>query len=294
MTWLRTLVHHLTWRLRGVRVTALIGRSGTGKSFRAQLIATRHGMDLIIDDGLLIRDQKILGGRSAKVAINAIAAVKAAVFHDPRAAQEARRRIAAMRPRRVLVLGTSAKMVQLITRRLGLPAPHRYLHIEEIASRAEIDAARAARESEGKHIIPVPPVEVRRDYAHMAIDAIRIFWQRGVLRNKGLVFEKTEVRGESRGAVSVSETALTQMVAHCLHEHDPRLHLARVIVSKSTGAWALEAIVDVPSGLAVGSGLHDLRELIMSSLQRYAGLVLSQVDVTVGNLLPDGDGDPAG
>lgn len=292
MTWLRTLVHHLTWRLRGVRVTALIGRSGTGKSFRAQLIATRHGMDLIIDDGLLIRNQKILGGRSAKGANNALAAVKTAVFHDPRAAQGARRRIAAMRPRRVLVLGTSAKMVQLITRRLGLPAPHKYLHIEEIASRAEIDAARAARESEGKHIIPVPPVEVRRDYAHMAIDAIRIFWQRGVLRKKGMVFEKTEVLGESRGAVSVSEAALTQMVTHCLHEHDPSLRLARVIVSKSTGAWALEVIVDVPSGVAAGPGLHDLRELIMSSLQRYAGLVLSQVDVTVGSLLPDPDGKP--
>lgn len=275
-----------------MRVTALIGRSGTGKSFRAQLIATRHGMDLIIDDGLLIRNQKILGGRSAKVANNALAAVKTAVFHDPRAAQGARRRIAAMRPRRVLVLGTSARMVQLITRRLALPAPHKYLHIEEIASRAEIDAARAARESEGKHIIPVPPVEVRRDYAHMAIDAIRIFWQRGVLRNKGMVFEKTEVIGESRGAVSVSEAALTQMVAHCLHEHDPSLRLARVIVSKSTGAWALEVIVDVPSGAAAGPGLHDLRELIMSSLQRYAGLVLSQVDVTVGSLLPDADGYP--
>lgn len=276
-----------------MRVTALIGRSGTGKSFRAQLIATRHGMDLIIDDGLLIRNQKILGGRSAKVANNALAAVKTAVFHDPRAAQGARRRIAAMRPRRVLVLGTSARMVQLITRRLALPAPHKYLHIEEIASRAEIDAARAARESEGKHIIPVPPVEVRRDYAHMAIDAIRIFWQRGVLRNKGMVFEKTEVIGESRGAVSVSEAALTQMVAHCLHEHDPSLRLARVIVSKSTGAWALEVIVDVPSGAAAGPGLHDLRELIMSSLQRYAGLVLSQVDVTVGSLLPDADGYPS-
>ncbi len=272
-----------------MRVTALIGRSGTGKSFRAQLIATHHGMDLIIDDGLLIRNQKILGGRSAKVANNALAAVKTAVFHDPRAAQGARRWIAAIRPRRVLVLGTSARMVQLITRRLALPAPHRYLHIEEIASRAEIDAARAARESEGKHIIPVPPVEVRRDYAHMAIDAIRIFWQRGVLRNKGMVFEKTEVIGGSRGAVSVSEAALTQMVAHCLHEHDPSLRLARVIVSKSTGAWALEVIVDVPSGAAAGPGLHDLRELIMSSLQRYAGLVLSQVDVTVGSLLPDAD-----
>jgi hypothetical protein len=55
----------------------------------------------------------------------------------------------------------------------------------------------------------------------------------------------------------------------------------------------LEVIVDVPSGVAAGPGLHDLRELIMSSLQRYAGLMLSQVDVTVGSLLPDVDGNPS-
>lgn len=293
MTWLQTLVHHLKWRLRGMHVTALVGRSGSGKSFRAQLIAARHDMDLIIDDGLLIRDQKILAGRSAKVATNAIAAVKTAVFHDHAEAEAARQQIAAARPRRVLVLGTSEKMVQAITRRIGLPAPHKYVHIEEISTRSEIDAARAARESEGKHIIPVPPVEVRRDYAHMAVDAIKIFWQRGVLRRKGMVFEKTVVLGETRGSVSVSEAALTQMVEHCLQEHSPRLRLARVIVSKSTGAWALEVVVNVPTELPMGTSMHELRNLIMSSLQRYAGLVLRQVDITIGSMLSENGGGEA-
>ena len=52
--------------MRGVTVFALVGRSGTGKSFRAKLVAQKFGIDLIIDDGLLIRDQKIIAGRSAK------------------------------------------------------------------------------------------------------------------------------------------------------------------------------------------------------------------------------------
>lgn len=288
---LLTIMHHLIWRLHGVRVMALVGRSGTGKSFRAQLINSRYDMDLIIDDGLLIRDQKILAGHSAKVATNAISAVKAAVFYDPLAAQAAKQRIAALRPHRVLVLGTSEKMIQAITRRLGLPIPHKYLYIEDIATREEIQAARTARESEGKHIIPVPPVEVRRNYTNMAIDAIKILWQRGVRRRKSVVFEKTVVLREHHGAVSVSETALTQMVAHCLDEQDPRLQLSRVIISKSTGTWALEVIVEVPRGMPMGSNLHELRNLIMYSLQRYAGLVLRRVDITVGTILPEEKND---
>lgn len=289
MIWPQTLRHKLLSHLRGVQVTALVGRSGTGKSFRAQLITARHNMDLIVDDGLLIHDQKILAGRSAKVATNAMAAVKAAVFHDPLAAQAARRQIAFVRPQRILILGTSEKMVQTIAHRIGLPTPNKYIYIEDISSIDEIRSARIARDSQGKHIIPVPPIEVRRNYAHMAIDTIKILWHRGIRKRKGIVFEKTVVIGEKRGVVSISEAALTQMVAHCLHEQDQRLRLSRVIVSKSTESWSLEIIVEVPRGIQLGSNLHELRDLIMHSLQSYAGLVLRQVDITIGGLSHEED-----
>ena len=52
--------------VKGITVYALVGGSGTGKSYRAKLIAQKHGLEAIIDDGLLIRDDKILAGHSAK------------------------------------------------------------------------------------------------------------------------------------------------------------------------------------------------------------------------------------
>ena len=65
MAKLRRLWRSVLWTLRGVQVTALVGKSGTGKSFRAQLIAQKYNIDVIVDDGLLIHGQKILAGRSA-------------------------------------------------------------------------------------------------------------------------------------------------------------------------------------------------------------------------------------
>ena len=47
-------------------VYALVGKSGTGKSFRAKLLAEKIGISYIIDDGLLIYGDTILAGRSAK------------------------------------------------------------------------------------------------------------------------------------------------------------------------------------------------------------------------------------
>ena len=59
---LRRMVRGILWALRGVQVMALVGKSGTGKSFRAQLIARKYNIEAIIDDGLLIQGQKILAG----------------------------------------------------------------------------------------------------------------------------------------------------------------------------------------------------------------------------------------
>jgi len=49
-----------------ILIYALVGKAGSGKSFRARLVAEKHQIDLIIDDGLLIRDHRILAGKSAK------------------------------------------------------------------------------------------------------------------------------------------------------------------------------------------------------------------------------------
>ena len=51
MSVFRNLYYHLVYALRGVRVFALVGGSGTGKSFRAKLVAEKHGIDIIVDDG---------------------------------------------------------------------------------------------------------------------------------------------------------------------------------------------------------------------------------------------------
>jgi ABC-type dipeptide/oligopeptide/nickel transport system ATPase component len=52
--------------LKRIKVFALVGASGTGKSFRAKLVAQKHEIEYIIDDGLLIKNNRILAGHSAK------------------------------------------------------------------------------------------------------------------------------------------------------------------------------------------------------------------------------------
>ena len=45
-----------------MKIYALIGESGTGKSYNAINLAAKYKLDYIIDDGILIHKNKIIAG----------------------------------------------------------------------------------------------------------------------------------------------------------------------------------------------------------------------------------------
>ena len=71
-----------------IKVYAFVGPSGTGKSYRAQMVASEKGIHFIIDDGLLIMDNEIVAGLSAKKAPTKIETVKHALFYTDEEKQE--------------------------------------------------------------------------------------------------------------------------------------------------------------------------------------------------------------
>ena len=284
---LKRIYHHLVWLLRGVQVMGLVGRSGTGKSFRAQLLAQKFGIDIIIDDGLLIRDQNILAGRSAKREKGKFTAVKTALFTDNAHSMEVLTALQNQRFKRVLILGTSKKMVQSIAQKLDLPHPQRIINIDDVATREEIETARRARQTEGKHIIPVPTIEVKRNYPHILLDSVKILIKKGLpFRRRPQVIEKTVVTPEysPSGRVAISEGSLSQMVFHCVSEFDPTLRVMKVIVKNDRSVYSLEVVLNIPYGLQIAGRIHDLQQYIMVNIEKFAGIILMRVDITIGRV----------
>ena len=71
-----------------IKVYAFVGPSGTGKSYRAQMVASEYDVHFIIDDGLLINDNEVIAGVSAKKAPTKIETVKGALFLNNEKADE--------------------------------------------------------------------------------------------------------------------------------------------------------------------------------------------------------------
>ena len=174
-------------------VIALVGPSGTGKSHRALQVAQEHHADAIIDDGILIKDGHIIAGESAKTEKSRIMAVRRAIFVLPGHAEDVRAAIRRIQPHRILIIGTSENMVHKIAETLKLPSIQLIIRIEDIASRAEMELAQFHRLKEGKHIIPVPTIELKPHFSGYLIDPLQSLFKRSRVRRRKLG-EKSIVR----------------------------------------------------------------------------------------------------
>lgn len=281
------LLAGLIWRFRGVQVFALVGKSGTGKSFRARLVMEKHGIDLLIDDGLLIAHQKIVAGKSAKKETAYLAAVRTALFTDKEHERQVRHALERIQFKRILVLGTSNRMVRKICETLQLPEPHRIIQIEEIATESEIETAINHRRVQGRHVIPVPAIEVKRTYPRFMSDSIKVIWRRGLgLMRRDKTYEKTVVRPEfsTKGSVQISEAALTQMILHCIEEFAPGISVTRVGIRDDQRSYRIDIHIEVPYRLEMKSSIHSLQQYTMEHVERFTGIIIDELNIMIDNV----------
>ncbi|MDR0312945.1 MAG: hypothetical protein LBI14_05050 [Treponema sp.] len=276
--------------LQRIKVYALIGGSGTGKSFRAKLVAQKYSIDLIIDDGLLIRDNRILAGHSAKKEKTFMAAVKVALFDEKAHRDEVAKKLQGEKTKKILILGTSEKMVNKIAARLQLPHPHKFIKIEDIATQEEIEKAIRTRRIEGKHVIPVPSIEIKRSYPQIFYKAISIFKQKAklpLLSPIPRMHEKSVVRPEysKRGKVEISEAALSQMVIHCAAEKKPEIRIKKIVVRDDERGYRLVITINVPYTSQLGGDIHDLQQYIIDNIERYTGILIEEVNIVIDKII---------
>ena len=277
-------------KLFGIKVYALVGRSGTGKSFRARLIAGKYGIDLIIDDGLLIKDDNIIAGKSAKSEKVYLTAIKTALFDSVEHRTEVRNKLNEEQFTKILLIGTSVAMVERIAKRLHLPKPSKVIQIEDIAKEEEIEQALKERAT-GRHVIPIPQVEVEKDYG----DIISGAFKKTIKIGKGLFSRKKKVEntvvhptfapGENPGHVTISKAALIQMIMHCADEFDSSIKIKKIKLSPdSSGAYKIKLFLNASYKTQLSGNFHNFQKYISQSLTRYTGIQIKEVNLEIDQM----------
>ena len=275
----------------GLTVFALVGESGTGKSFRAKLLAQKYGIEAIIDDGLLIKDDKILAGKTAKHEKTYMGAVRIALFDDKQHRDDVAKALQKNKIKKLLIIGTSEKMAGKIATRLQIPLPSKIIKIEDIANREEIEKAIRSRQIEGKHVIPVPSIEIKRNYPQIFSNSIKVFFRKNKLftkkdQNDGKLFEKSIVQPEfsKKGRIEISEAALTQMVMHCVSECDEAVRVKKMTIKTDSRGYRIIILIDVPFGTQLTGKIHKMQQYIIDKIESYTGILIEEVSIVIDKI----------
>jgi len=273
-------------------VIALVGPSGTGKSHRALIVAHEHGVDGIIDDGLLIKDSKIIAGHSAKKEPSKIQAVRRAIFMEAEHSAEVRRAIAEITPQRLLILGTSVNMVKRIVDTLELPAISKIINIEDIATKAEIAKARESRVRDGKHIIPVPTIELKPHFSGYLIDPLEIFFRKPQTKRRKLG-EKSIIRPTFSyyGKLLISDAAIAAIVDHVATSDQSVSRTGQIIIKNSQDdrekGISISIDVTIKYGLPLRSVMHNTQQRVKNMVEYMTGMTVKDINIEVKKLSVD-------
>ncbi|MDO9536508.1 MAG: Asp23/Gls24 family envelope stress response protein [Bacillota bacterium] len=265
-----------------MKVYALIGSSGTGKSHRSALVAYREGIDYIIDDGLLIRGNQVLAGRSAKRENTRMGAAKRAVFIDPEHAGQVKDKIKEVQPDSILLLGISRRMVEYICRKLDIPAPIKFIMIEDIATPEEIAKAMDVRVKENRHVIPLPTFALEKDFPGYLLDPLKAFFLGKSKPFPDHVIEHSIVRPlySTLGNYFLSENAIEQIAVYVAEQ------MAGIVKAKKTAIISSKNGMIINLDVILKYGVNNFPQLLENTqkkikerLEQLTGCQISQINV---------------
>lgn len=268
-----------------LKVYAFVGPSGTGKSYRAQMVASERNINFIIDDGLLIKDNEVIAGESAKKAETKVATVKHALFYEESEREPVIKAFKKYRPESVLILGTSDGMVQKIAANLGLPEISETIYITDVATEEEMKTARRIRVTEGKHVIPVPTFEIKKDFSGYLLDPLQIFKSKGK-GQKPYISEKSIIRPtfSYMGKFTISDLVFRQILEY-LAAQTPAIHKIMKTRVENFGEGAKIYIeVSIVYGFNVKDGLNAFTSKARKEIEKLTAMNVVDLEVVAKNI----------
>jgi uncharacterized alkaline shock family protein YloU len=268
-----------------MKTYAFVGPSGTGKSYRAQMVANERGINYIIDDGLLISGNEVLAGISAKKAPTKIETVRNALFQNEERKKEVQEVIKKKKPESILILGTSDEMVSRIASNLGFEPVSETIYITDVATEEEMAMARNVRVTQGKHVIPVPTFAIKKDFSGYLLDPLQIFKSKGK-GNEPYISEKSIIRPTFSylGNFEISDTVFKQIIDVVIEKTEGVFKSHRTIVKRHEGYddgiyIYIEVIIEY--GYNINDTMKILKKKIVKEIEKLTAMNVLSMEIVV-------------
>lgn len=265
-----------------LKIYVLIGKSGTGKSYKSLELACENNIDYIIDDGLLIYKGQIIAGVSAKQSQTKMEAVRRAVFSNINHRESVKKKINDLDIDRILVLGTSLKMVKKICAALELGNIDEIIDINDISTDDEIRKAIESRKK-GNHIIPVPTVEIKKRINGLRINPLRRFFMTS--NKEAKILEKTVIRPafSYMGKFYIAPEVLNQIIKYTISKDTHISRINRISIDNSNGKIKIKVSVNIRNLDAFGS-LKNTQHNIKRNVEEMTLINVDRIDFYINKI----------
>ena len=140
------------------------------------------------------------------------------------------------KPESILILGTSDGMVSKIAQNLELPPISKTIYISDVATEEEMQKARRIRVTQGKHVIPVPTFEIKKDFSGFLLDPLQIFKMKGGGQDP-YIAEKSIIRPTFSylGNFTISDTVFRQIIQMLVKKEKDIVKISKIRIDEIQG-----------------------------------------------------------
>jgi len=264
-----------------MQVYAFVGKTGTGKSYNVFKVANKYGIKYVIDDAILIKNNKVICGKSAKTEHTKIASVKSAIFLNLDQRKTMINVLKIEKPDKLLILGTSDDMVETIAKNLELGEIYQKIYIEDVSTKENIEIARKTRLEEGKHVVPVPTFEIKEQFSGYFLDPIRIF--SSFIKSEEISTEKTIIRPtySYMGKYYIAEKVINEIIEHTASRIHGITKIYKVLSTKYIDGIKIEIDIQVLYGESIPKLSNLLRNAIIYEVDKATGINIFSININI-------------
>ena len=181
-------------------------------------------------------------------------------------------------------------MVEKIAENLKLGKIEKTIYIEDVASPEKIEEARKSRYEEGKHVVPVPTFEIKKQFSGYFMDPLRMF---DIFRRESSNMyeaessEKTIIRPTYSylGKFVISDNVIKQIVTCAVERIDGISRVQKVFTEKYIDGMRIEIDLQIVFGVNIPTLSTHVKNAIIHEIETMTGINLFGIEINITSIV---------
>ena len=147
-----------------------------------------------------------------------------------------------------------------------------------------METARRIRVTEGKHVIPVPTFEIKKDFSGYLLDPLQIFKSMG--NGKKYISEKSIIRPtfSYMGNFTISDNVFKQLAEYLANKLDEVKRVLKTRVTNSEEGAIIYMEIEVVYGCNVKETLRDFKQKAIREIENWTSMNVAKMDVVAKSI----------